>query len=153
MGAKNRSVLTVNDLMAGDVAVVSGQFNKIGQFVMPAGYYRSIGYGASNSQADAVGRFYLKLQNATPAELTGRIRLEIYTPTDRPFPNGIIGEWHTSSLDSNASDRTKQIPLPEDFRAIGKDYKFVISFEPDTSDTVKKANSVFYIDCTDEQTV
>jgi hypothetical protein len=151
-GDKNRSVMTVNDIMqSATVAVTAGQFNKIGQFVMPAGYYKAIGYGGSSSQSDAQGRMYVQLQNASPVEVKGKFRIEIYNPTDRSMK--VLDEWHTSSLDSNATDRTKQIALPEKTDRIAKDWKYVFFFQPDASDTIVKANCTIFIDCTDEQTV
>lgn len=148
MQTPNRSALNQNDIMAGDVTVVASTYVKIGSTTIPAGIYRGVGYGMSASQADAQGRIYCKMQNATPAELTGTLRVSIWDPQDRPME--VIDEWPTAALNSSATDRTKQIPLPFDGRFVGKDYKIVFEFKSDTSDTLKKANTTIQLDMTNQ---
>src|SRR5690348_14484883 len=92
------------------VTLVNGQWVKLGEQIVPAGLYRSIGFGSSGSQSDATGRIYCKLNTAASVEVTGRLRISIFTPQDRNLVT--LGEWHSSSLDANATDRSKQLPSP-----------------------------------------
>lgn len=150
-----RTALTQLDvfMLAGsavtNVTLVQGQWVKLGENICPAGLYRSIGYGSNGSQADATGRIYVKLNSSTPTEQTGRFRISIFSPQDRSMM--VLGEWHSSALDQNATDRTKQLPLPQIQAQIGKDYKFVFEFKADAAGlTVTAANSVIVIDCTEQ---
>lgn len=141
-------VFQIDGVASASVALVAGQWTKLGELITPAGMYRSIGFGTSSAQSDATGRIYCKLNTNTPAEITGRLRIAIFTPQDRNLVT--LGEWHSSALDQNATDRSKQLPNPEMRQAIGKDYKFVFEFKADTAGTVTKADSVIVIDSTEQ---
>jgi hypothetical protein len=144
----NRGSINQADIMPATVTLVTGQYCKIGEVVCPAGLYKSIGFGASNSQSDAQGRMYVKLSTSAPAEITGKFRISIFSPQDRNMYT--IFEAPSAALNQNVADRTKQIPMPETNYAIGKDYKFVFEFKPDTAGTITLANSVIQIDTTEQ---
>jgi hypothetical protein len=148
--APNRGALDQNDIMAGDVVVVANQYQKIGEVIIPAGLYKSIGFGSSQSQADAIGRLFLKMMDnaGTPVEVTGRFRIQVFTPQDRPYR--LVNEWPSSATSQGQTDRTKQIPSPESMYAAGKDYKFVFEFRPSRACTISKANSLIQIDTTEQ---
>lgn len=148
MARPNRGSLSQTDIMAASTALVVGQYNKIGEVICPAGLYKKIGYGASNSQSDAQGRMYAKLNTAASAEITGKLRISVFSPQDRSM--AVIFEAPSAALNQNASDRTKQIPMPELPFAIGKDYKFVFEFKPDTAGAITAAQSVIQIDTTEQ---
>lgn len=150
-----RTALTEQDVfkVAGSavtsVLLVKDTWVKLGEWICPAGLYKSIGFGANGSQSDATGRIYCKLNSSTPAEQTGRLRISIFSPQDRTMM--VLGEWHSSALDQNATDRSKQLPLPQILAQIGKDYKFVFEFKADaTGLTVTAADSVIVIDSTEQ---
>lgn len=151
MQAPNRGSLNQSDLMSADVAVVTGTYQRIGSYTMPAGLYKSIGFGTSSSYADAAGRMFAKVMDNTAspgAEVTGKFRISIFSPQDRAMYT--VGEWPTSALDSNQTDRTKWVPSPKSQYNIGKDYKFVVEFKPDRACTVSATNSIIQIDTTEQ---
>jgi hypothetical protein len=59
-----------------------------------------------------------------------------------------LGEWRTETLRTVVSDRTKQIPFPEDDLFVSEDKKLVLEFKSDTSATLGKVNSTVLIDIT-----
>jgi hypothetical protein len=147
----NRGALDQNDIMAGDVVVVANQYQKIGEVIIPAGLYKSLGFGSSQSQADAIGRLFVKMMDNSTApglEVTGRFRVQVFTPQDRPYI--LVNEWPTSATSQGQTDRTKQIPNPESTYAAGKDYKFVFEFRPSRACTISKSQSFIQIDTTEQ---
>jgi hypothetical protein len=135
-------------IAGGSVVCTAGQWNKLGEKIILAGLYVSLGFGSSNAQSDATGRVYSKLCITGAIERTGRLRISIFTPQDRNMVT--LGEWHTSALNQNPTDRSKQLPFPEMPQAIGKDYKFVFEFKPDVTGTITLADSVIVIDTTEQ---
>lgn len=151
MQQPNRGSISQNDIMAGNWAapvLIAGQYVKIGEVIIPAGLYKTIGFGQNGDQSNAQGRIYCKLQTAVPAEITGKLRISVFSPQDRNMYT--VMEIPSAALNQNATDRTKQAPLPETSYAIGKDYKFVFEFKADTAGTVVNAQSVIQIDTTEQ---
>lgn len=149
MPKKYRSTWNTNDIMSGDVAVLAGKWVEIGEYVVEAGLYYTPGYGFSTSQSDADGRIFCQFQTSTPDEVTGYLRIVAYTPDDQPLPGGaVLFEARTEALNSNASDRTKQLPFPAMPIALGEDYKFKFFFKADAGATIAKSKSTILIDIT-----
>lgn len=151
MAERYRSAFTKNDLITNaTVAIVLGQYNKLGEYKVQAGETISIGYGAFSGMDNAIGRVYgiLKDSAATPVELKGKLRLTIYSPQDRPMK--IMHEWRTEALNTSATDRTKQTPLSEGIEEITEDKKIVLEFLPDAigNGTLSKTNSDLIMDVT-----
>lgn len=128
------------------VACTAGVWVKLGEVVMSAGQAVSVGYGPYASQETAIGRLYCKLQDEIPGEIHGKLRLSQFSPQGRPGP--IIAEYRTNILSSNATDRTKQTPLPEHGLMILEDQRLVLEFLPDTTETLTRANCTLLMDIT-----
>jgi hypothetical protein len=146
MGERYRSAFTKNELISGDIVLSAGQYNKLGQYVVQAGEQISIGYGSQGGMDNAVGRIYAMLNTSVPAEIKGKLRLSIYSPQDRPMR--IIWEMRTEALNTVATDRTKQTPLPESIELVTEDKKIVLEFLPDAAATLSKAQSTLFFDIT-----
>lgn len=145
-----RSALTKADLISGDIVCTQGQYNKLGEYVIPAGLHVGIGFGADGGQEAAQGRIYMLLQTAVPAAINGSVRLSIFSPQNRSLM--IIDEFRTEAL-STSTDRTKQVPLPFSGVWVSEDKKIILEFIPDATATVSKANSTVIIDATRRETV
>lgn len=149
MAERFRSALVANDLIgAATVSVLAGQYVKLGELKVEAGELVAIGYGQESGQNNAQGRIYMDIKDtsATPAPVKGKVRLQVYSPQNRPLV--ILGEWRTETLTSGANDRTKMIPLPEDVYFLSEDKKLVLEFIADANATVSKANSTILLDTT-----
>lgn len=145
-----RSALTQNDLIsAATVTLVAGQFIKLGEYKIQAGEQISIGYGQQSGQESAQGRIFMDIRNATPTSIKGVVRLQVYSPQNRPLV--ILGEWRTETLSTGSGDRTKMVPLPEDIYSLTEDKKLVLEFMADATDTVTKTQSTILFDTTEEE--
>jgi hypothetical protein len=150
-----RSALTQSDLIASaSVSAIAGQFVQLGKRQIQAGELMSIGFGQQAGQADAQGRIFALLKNATSVTLNGIFRLTVYTPQMRPLM--ILGEWRTETLTAGqtstaTADRTKLTPLPESIYQLSEDKYLVLEFNSDTTDTVTKANCSILLDITEVQ--
>lgn len=144
-----RSAFTKADLITGDVALIQGQFIRLGSYAVQAGELVSPGYAGQSGQDNAQGRLYVDLKDntATPgASVNGVLRLSIFSPQDRPLE--IINEWRTETLRTSATDRTLQIPFPEFDAWVSEDKKIVLEFKADANATLGKVNSTLIMDCT-----
>jgi hypothetical protein len=142
-----RDAFTQNDLMSkATYSVVAGETVRLGAYVVKAGEVVSMGCGRSDGQENATGRIYALIKNAT-VELTGKLRISVYSPQDRPIT--ILGEYRTNILSANATDRTKQLPFPESPVWVQEDQKIVLEFTPDVTDAaLTKAQCVLLFDIT-----
>lgn len=142
-----RDVFTQSDLIdSTTVTCAAGVWVKLGEYQVPAGEAVSVGFGPYSGQENAVGRLFVELKDEVPGVIHGKLRLSMYTPQDRP--KKIIGEYRTNILSSNSTDRTKQLPYPEDGLMITEDQKLVLEFLPDTAETLTKANCTILMDVT-----
>lgn len=148
--AEFRSAFTEKELINDGVSVPAGNFVTIGEYKVEAGEIVTLGYGPSTTQTQAQGRLYMKLQNATPAEIKGMVRLVIMTNQDIPLRT--LFEARTEALNTSATDRTKQIPFAEMNAGAGRDKKIVVQFKSDTTDTIQQENSTLLMDYTRELT-
>jgi hypothetical protein len=142
------TAFTKEQLINADVAVLANQYNKIGEYKVEAGETITIGQGAGGYDS-AIGRIFADLRDnaVTPGvKMTGKLRFSIWSPQDRPL--WIIKEFHTSALDTSATDRTKQTPLNEGMDVLTEDKKLVIEFRPDVAGTLSKANTTIIMDVT-----
>lgn len=152
MGEIFRSAFTKENLIATDtVSLPAGIFQRVGQYKVEAGELITIGYGEQSGQQNAQGRIFAKMMDNSAApgtKVPGMVRLVIYSPQDRPLH--ILGEWRTETLESGETDRTKQIPLPENMNWLSEDKKLVLEFKADSTTTLGKANSSITLDMTVE---
>lgn len=144
------STFTVNELFkAATVAVNAGEINRLGEYKIQAGEEISVGAGLLAGMDNATGRVFMDIRDnaASPgAALSGTIRLQIYSAQNRPIE--IIREWRTEDLATTATDKTKQLPLPEHDVWMREDQRLVLEFIPDASGTVGKANSKILLSMT-----
>jgi hypothetical protein len=148
MAERFRSALTKNDLMSGDIVLTAGNFVKLGERKIEAGELLALGFGLETGQESAQGRVYMDLKTSASAVIAGTIRLQVYSPQNRPLV--ILGEWRTETISTGAGDRTKQIPLPESMYWVSEDKKIVLEFAADAAATVAKTQSTILIDTTEE---
>jgi hypothetical protein len=147
MGQRFRSALTANDLIsAATVTLTAGQYTKLGEYKVQAGETVEVGFGVLSGMDNAIGRIYALMQTSAPAEIKGKLRLQLYSPQDRPLE--IIWELRTEALNTSSSDRTKQTPLPECNIVATEDKKIVLEFLPDSTATLTKANCTLIMDTT-----
>jgi hypothetical protein len=145
-----RSAFTKSDLMSGDIICTAGLYNKLGEFIMPAGLHVALGFGRESGQENAQGRIYMDLKTAASVVVSGTVRLSVFSPQNRSMR--VLDEWRTEAL-AASTDRTKQIPLPFNGTWVSEDKKYVLEFMPDVTATVAKAQSTVTIDVTKRETV
>lgn len=151
-----RSAFIKSDFASADVVCTAGQYNKLGEFTVPAGLQVANGYGNYGEQQQAVGRIFMDIKNnaASPgADMNGSIRLSVFSAQNRSLV--IIDEYRTEAL--REANRADQIPNPlykpnEDTIWASEDKKFVLEFIPDVSGTWGYANSTITIDITKRET-
>jgi hypothetical protein len=148
-----RSALTANELIdSADVAVLSGQFVKLGERKVEAGELLTIGFGQQSGQNNAQGRLYAEIRDnsASPGVvLSGTIRLSVYSPQNRPLR--ILQELRSETVSGGTQDdRASHVPFPESDVWLSEDKKLVLEFMADSAGTVGKTNSVLVMDTTTE---
>jgi len=143
-----RSALTETDLFGtATVVCTAGQFTRVGEYKVTAGELLAMGYGEENGgYAVAIGRIYMLLQTAVPAESLGTVRLTAMTSFDRP--SEILFECPNSVIDNNPTDRTKQLPLPVHDLFLSQDKRLELSFNPYVTATITLADSTINLDVT-----
>lgn len=146
---KFRSAFTEADLIeAATVDVIAGKFVRLGEYKVQAGELVALGFGGESGQESAQGRIYGLLKDDTvPAViLNGVVRLSVFSPQDRPME--IVQEYRTETINTSATDRTKQVPFPFKDPFVSEDKKIVLEFKSDTTATVVKADCDMILDIT-----
>lgn len=128
-----------------DVALVTGSFQNIGEYEVPAGEEISIGEGIYDDQERATGRIYFKAIDDAAAELKGTLRISAYSPQDRNLK--ILYEGRTERTSASTTRNLMQ-PLKEHPIALTKDQKLVLEFKPDRADTIDVSASSLILDVT-----
>ena len=133
------------DFNAGDFDSFGGDTQpgkevQIAEFTIPASTEYAWGYGSA-SNPENQGYLYVDLQDSTPSEVEGTIILAQETPTGRG--KRVVAEYDTTRLDASKSDRTQQVPLPEQVNhpKVTQDSKLTIYFDANSSTTVTEADS------------
>lgn len=126
------------DSFGGDVT--DGKFTEIARFKVPSSTEYSWGYGRAGAPENQ-GYLYVDLQNATPAAVEGTIRFTIQSATGRQ--ETVVADFDTEKLDASKTDRTQQVPLPEqvDKPVASEDSFLVVKMDPTANDTIDSANS------------
>jgi hypothetical protein len=150
-----RSYFDKETLVSGDIPIRANEYNKIGEYKVPAGIKVLLGYGENESQEAAPGRIYADLRDgaaAPGAALDGILRFEIHTPQGRMLE--ILDEFPTSALRTDAANRTLQIPFPakRKYPWISEDKKLVVYFKPTAvgNGTLSKVQSKIQVDMTEQ---
>lgn len=126
------------DSFGGDVT--SGKYTEVARFNVPASTEYSWGYGRAHNPENQ-GYLYVDLQNSTPAAVDGTIRFTIQSATGRQ--EEVVADFDTSTLDASKTDRTQQVPFPEqvDKPVASEDSHLVVKLDPSANDTIDSANS------------
>lgn len=135
-----RSTFTEAQLLKTDPSVVANTPVLVGEYKVEAGEMIGLGYG-NGGQNSALGRIFMKLQNSTPTQLHGTVRVQIASAQDIPL--AVVYEARTEDLVSGESDITKRLPFNEselDAR-VTEDKKIQLWFISDTSDTISTSDS------------
>lgn len=144
-----RSTFTQNDLIgSATVVCTAGQFTRLGEYKVLSGDLIALGYSDLDDQCGAVGRIYASMSTSAPADIPGTLRLSLMSSADRQL--SIEYEVRTEIVRENPTDRTKQLPFEVSNTWLAIDKRFELSFNPDTTATVAKANSIVRIDITKE---
>jgi hypothetical protein len=138
--------LLATDLLAEDVACPVGKYTYMGAYTVKAGEVIFPGYGAAQNLDDAVGRIYMKFQKAGPTEVKGEVQLAILSPQDIPLY--VYGTWRTEDLNTDASNKTLQLPFPKSDIGLSKDKKLALYFKSDTADTIDVSICTILMDIT-----
>lgn len=134
------------DEFGGDVT--GGQFNEIARFRVPADTEYSFGYGKASAPENQ-GYIYVDLNNTTPAEVEGTLRLAVESSTGRR--SEVVQDLSTDRLDATKTDRTSMVALPEQVGAAlaSEDAYLVMRLNPNADDTVSAADSDVIIPVTE----
>lgn len=142
----SRYAFNEKDWLSGDTAVVTNQFIEFGRITGQAGVAYALGYGLSEGQDSANGRFYMVLKTAGAVVIDGDLRIELLDAQDKV--QMIVWEGRTEQVAMGAGDRTKQLPFPLIPHAIGENYKFSFKIKADAAATIDDASSDIIMDAT-----
>jgi len=149
MAGTYRSNLTTSDLIASATVVcTAGQFTRLGEYKVLAGDLIALGFGDHDAQNTSIGRLYAIMNTAPATPTDGVIRISTMTANDRPY--SIVFEARTEITSLSVSTRSEQLPMPVDTLWLSQDKRFELSFNPDTTSTITKADSIVLVDVTKE---
>jgi len=149
MAGTYRSNLTKADLIAtATVVCTAGQFTRLGEYRVLAGDLVAMGFGECECQDSAIGRLYAIMNTAPATPTDGVIRISTMTANDRPY--SIVFEARTEITSMSVALRNGQLPMPMDQLWLSQDKRFELSFNPDTTSTITKADSIVLVDVTKE---
>jgi hypothetical protein len=120
-----QDALRLADLTPAALTGVVGSWIRFAKYVVPAGQRLLLGYGLTAGQANAQGRAFVDLNTVAPAHITGKIRVVLCTPDDRPIR--VLWTADLTKLETAVGDPTKQEPFPIREAGAGRDY--ILSFE------------------------
>lgn len=144
-----RSAFKLSDFMSADTAVVTGQWNKLGQVQINPGQIIALGFGELAGQQDASGRVFIDIRDNTAspgAVFEGTIQLAIYDANDHPLM--VLDEYRTEQVRTSSTDRREQIALPFNNVYASQYKKYCLFFKPDVAGTISHTNSKLLMDTT-----
>lgn len=118
----------------GDVASGDG-WHRIAEFVVPAQESYRWGYGKADN-ADNQGYMYVELNDGADTQWEGQIRLiQANAQETNIVP---VFEDDLSTLDGSKTDKTQQVPLPEQVQQprVGRDSKLALEIRHDNYEDV-----------------
>lgn len=126
-------VLTLKDFgLTSNITVQPNIFNKIGEFVVPAGQLATFGVG-SVTNVDTREVCYLNLSDGTN-NLNGIVRFVISDPNE--VRKIVVAEQRTERLRASQNDKTQGFLLAEYPVKAKEDSKLIIEFKPDSTSAV-----------------
>lgn len=152
MGVKENkafpATLDENQLLTDDTVLgVIGGFVPIGEgYEIPAGTALMFGQGKIRGQDAAVGRIYIDMQDDTPGNEEGTVRLLVEDPAGTEKVE--IGRWSTERLRSGDADTlAAQLTFPADGRWFPPHSTVIIEMAPDVADdTIDVSECVILMD-------
>lgn len=127
--------------------VVEGKWNRLGAYEVPAQQIIQLGQGDARFPANQGYIYiYIKDTSATPAEVTGKIRLMIADANEVNYR--VIFEEREEVLHGDLSDKNKLKAFPLDPRQAKEDDKIILEIMPDADATVSLANSTVLVPST-----
>ena len=120
--------------------VTSGKYTEIARFKVPSSTEYSWGYGRA-SNPENQGYLYADIQNDTSGAIEGTIRFTLQSATGRE--EIVVADYDTEKLDASKTDRTQQVPFPEQVSTpkASEDSFLVVKFDPASNDTIDDAES------------
>jgi len=136
---KFEKTLTLSDMTSTNTSVKAGTWVKIFEYQVGAQQMATWGAGAIQGGVDNRKIAYLKLQNSTPSEITGWVRLVIADANE--VRKVVVFEERTERLSASKTDKTKAYLLGEYGIKAKEDSKLIIEFKADSDDTISTDNS------------
>jgi len=143
----NRDFNTSNfDSFGGDVT--DGKYVEVARFRVPSSTEYAWGYGSAAAPENQ-GYLYVDLRDGSDSEIEGTFRLELASATGRETT--VVADFDTEKLDASKTDRTQQVPLPEQVSdpLASEDSFLVVKFQPTAAGTVSETNSEVIVPVTE----
>jgi len=136
---KFEKTLTLDDMTSTNTSVKQGTWVKIFEYQIGAQQMGTWGAGSIVNGVDNRKIAYIKLQNSTPAEIKGWIRLIIADANE--VRKIVVFEERTERLSASKTDKTQAYLLGEYPIKAKEDSKLIIEFKADSDDTISLDNS------------
>jgi hypothetical protein len=126
------------DSFGGSVTV--GKYVEIARFEVPADTEYAFGYGRSSAPENQ-GYAYVDLQSSSPNPVEGTLRFKVESSTGRRTE--VVKDLDTEKLDASKTDRTQQVPLPEQVNSAlaTQDAFLVIELSPSSDNSDQSVDS------------
>jgi len=141
-----QKTLTEDDFkLTSDVSVLSGKWNKIGEFTVPPQQAYKFGYGNPNQPYNQ-GYMYIYIKDGDGNEIPCKVRLAVSDANE--LKKTVVFEERGEVLHAATADITKQKALPEQGPLAREDDKLIIEIMPDSNATVSASNTEIRIPVT-----
>lgn len=121
-----------------DVALVAGEWNRIGAYVVEAGMEYCIGRRYD-------GYIYVELKDTADAQFHGKIRFVVTNPAETR--KEVVAEYHTREMGSISNKQQKPV-LPLSPPWVTQDSKIICEIDPEANNTLDFGNTIAAIDLT-----
>ncbi|NVM22861.1 MAG: hypothetical protein HWN68_13900 [Desulfobacterales bacterium] len=140
--------LTEADLIDGATVVCTEEeWNLLGVYTITPQVTVNCGFGRAGIVNEQMGMFYAKLQDATPAEVPGAVRVEILDAENK-HRGYIIHNVRTDKVNVDKTDVSTGFKFPLQGIAARPYDKIALFFMPDATATLTTANCDVKMDCT-----
>lgn len=119
--------LTERDICSrGNVTLIPGVYNLIGEVVVKADEKIGLGRGSAATQGDAIGRFFALFKDTEGNEIeNGKLRCQLVSSQDMPIGSRPIAlDLDLVQLMNGEVTPSERYPLPFDNTLLTKDRKF-----------------------------
>lgn len=142
----------VNDIIgAASVLLILNEWKEIGKVTVPADQLIGLGYGGVGTQDAAMGRLFVDLQAAGPADIVGQFRIMITSSNDMPLGGRpVLIDYDLATTRLGSTSRSDRLPMPFTEIMLSKDkvFKFLVKNTAAAAQTVTRADSSVEIDIT-----